>query len=99
MRDSLRVQEVGLRGHGVCFRGMDGQPDAVDLLGAAPPHLVPELVVEVASVKAGCPVAAYVLDVEGLFALRLAGDAERFPARIRTPVGVGPEVIPEALPR
>src|SRR5437763_505689 len=78
---------------------MDGQPDAVDLLGATPPHLVPERVVEVASIKAGCPVAAYVLDVEGLFALRLAGDAERFPARIRTPVGVGPEVIPEALPR
>jgi serine phosphatase RsbU (regulator of sigma subunit) len=39
------------------------------------------------------------LDLEGLFALRLAGDVERFPARIRTPVGVGPEVIPEALPR
>jgi serine phosphatase RsbU (regulator of sigma subunit) len=78
---------------------MDGQPDAVDLLGAAPPHLVPEVVVEVASMKAGCPVAAYVLDVEGLFALRLAGDEERFPARIRTPVGIGPEVIPEALPR
>lgn len=49
--------------------------------------------------KAGCPVAAYVLDLEGLFALRLAGNAEQFPARIRTPVGVGPEVIPEALPQ
>ncbi len=86
-------------GHGVCFVVMDGQPDAVDLLGAAAPHLVPQRVVEVASRKAGCPVAVYVLDVEGLFSLRLAGDAERFPARIRTPVGVGPEVIPEALPR
>ena len=94
----LRVEAV-VRGHGVCFVAMDGQPDAVDLLGAAAPHLVPERVVEVASIKAGCPVAAYVLDVEGLFAMRLAGDAERFPARIRTPVGVGPEVIPEALPR
>ena len=93
-RSSLRV-----RGHGVCFVVMDGQPDAVDLLGAAAPHLVPQRVVEVASRKAGCPVAVYVLDVEGLFSLRLAGDAERFPARIRTPVGVGPEVIPEALPR
>ena len=71
----------------------------MDLLGAAAPHLVPQRVVEVASAKAGCPVAAYVLDLEGLFALRLAGDMERFPARIRTPVGVGPEVVPEALPR
>jgi serine phosphatase RsbU (regulator of sigma subunit) len=78
---------------------MNGQPDAVDLLGATPPHLVPERLVEVASMTAGCPVAAYVLDVEGLFALRLAGDPDRFPARIRTPVGVGPEVIPEALAR
>jgi serine phosphatase RsbU (regulator of sigma subunit) len=78
---------------------MDGQPDAVDLLGAAAPYLVPQRLVEVASTIARCPVAAYVLDLEGLFALRLAGDPERFPARIRTPVGVGPEVIPEALPR
>ncbi|MGN6167760.1 MAG: PP2C family protein-serine/threonine phosphatase [Solirubrobacteraceae bacterium] len=78
---------------------MEGQPDAVELLGATAPHLVPERVVEVASRTAGCPIAAYVLDVEGLFALRLAGDPKRFPARIRTPVGVGPEVIPEALPR
>jgi serine phosphatase RsbU (regulator of sigma subunit) len=81
------------------FLAMNGPPDAVDLLAAAAPHLVPERVVEIASMTAGCPIAAYVLDVEGLFALRLSGDAERFPARIRTPVGVGPEVIPEALPR
>jgi hypothetical protein len=73
---------------------MDGQLDAVDLLSATAPHLVPQRVVEVASTMAGCPVAAYVLNLEGLFALRLAGDVERFPARIRTPIGVGPEVIP-----
>lgn len=78
---------------------MVGQPDAGELLAASVPHLVPERVVEVASAQAGCPVAAYVLDVEGSFALRLAGDLERFPERIRAPVGVGPEVIPEALPQ
>jgi Stage II sporulation protein E (SpoIIE) len=76
-----------------------GYPDAPDLLGASFPHLVPERVVEVASAQAGCPVAAYVLDVDGSCALRLAGDVERFPERIRAPVGVGPEVIPEALPQ
>ena len=75
------------------------EPDAVDLLGKALPHLVPERVVEVASEQAGCPIAVYVLDVEGLFALRLAGDAHRFPERFRAPVGVGPELIPEALPQ
>jgi Stage II sporulation protein E (SpoIIE) len=77
---------------------ISGQPDAGALLGASLPHLVPERVVEVASAQAGCPVAAYVLDVEGSFALRLAGDVEQFPERIRAPVGVGPEIIPEALP-
>ena len=78
---------------------VSGGPDAGELLGASLPHLVPERVVEVASTRAGCPVAAYVLDVEGSFALRLAGDAERFPERIRAPVGVGPEIVPEALPQ
>jgi serine phosphatase RsbU (regulator of sigma subunit) len=77
---------------------MSGQPDAGELLVASSPHLVPERVVEVASAQAGCPVAAYVLDVDGSCALRLAGDVERFPERIRAPVGVGPEIIPEALP-
>ena len=79
--------------------GMSGQTDAGELLRASFPHLVPERVVEVASAQAGCPVGAYVLDVEGYFALRLAGDVERFPEQIRAPVGVGPEVIPEALPQ
>ena len=77
----------------------NGQPDAGDLLGASVPHLVPERVVEVASAQARCPVAVYVLDVDGSCALRVAGDVERFPERILAPVGVGPEVIPEALPR
>ncbi len=78
---------------------MSAQPDAGELLGASSPHLVPERVVEIASTRAGCPVAAYVLDVDGSCALRLAGDVERFPGRIRAPVGVGPEIIPGALPR
>ena len=78
---------------------VSGGPDAGEVLGASLPHLVPERVVEVASTRAGCPVAAYGLDVEGSFALRLAGDVDRFPERIRAPVGVGPEIIPEALPQ
>jgi hypothetical protein len=76
---------------------VSGEPEAGELLGASLPHLVPELVVEVASAQAGCPVAAYVLDLDGSLALRLAGDVERFPERIRAPVGVGPEIIPEAM--
>src|SRR5436305_1473143 len=78
---------------------MSDKPDAGELLGAALPHLVPERVVQVASAQAGYPVALYVLDVDGSCALRLAGNKERFPERIRAPVGVGPELIPDALPR
>jgi serine phosphatase RsbU (regulator of sigma subunit) len=78
---------------------VSGEIDAGELLGASLPHLVPERVVELASAQAGCPVAAYVLDLEGSFALRLAGDVERFPRQIRAAVGVGPEIIPEALPQ
>ena len=76
---------------------VSGEPEAGELLGVSLPHLVPELVVEVASAQAGCPVAAYVLDLDGSLALRLAGDVERFPERIGAPVGVGPEIIPEAM--
>jgi serine phosphatase RsbU (regulator of sigma subunit) len=75
------------------------QPDAAELLGATLPHLLPERIVEVASAWADCPVAAYVLDVDGSCALRLAGDVDRFPERILAPVGVGPEIVPEALPQ
>jgi hypothetical protein len=74
-------------------------PDAVEQLNETVPHQVPARIAELAAARAGCPVAVYVLDVEGLFALRLAGDAEAFPARIRAPVGIGPELIPEALPQ
>ncbi len=75
------------------------RPDAMELLDKAVPHRVPEQIAELASTRAGCPVGVYVLDVEGMFALRLAGDTEAFPVRIRAPVGIGPEVIPEALPQ
>jgi hypothetical protein len=78
---------------------VSGQLEAGELLGASLPHLVPERVVEAASALTGCPVAAYVLDLDGSFALRLAGDVERFPERIRAPVGVGPEIIAEVMPQ
>lgn len=75
------------------------QSDVRHLLDATLPYLLPQRVVEIASARAGCPVAAYVLDVDGSCALRLAGDGDQFPERIRAPVGVGPEIIPEALPQ
>ena len=76
----------------------NGQPDARELLGATLPHRLPERIADVASAQARCPVGVYVMDLDGSCALRLAGDGERFPDRIRAPVGVGPEIIPEAMP-
>jgi serine phosphatase RsbU (regulator of sigma subunit) len=74
-------------------------PDLMALFNGTVPHLVPLQIAVEASKRAGCPVAVYVLDVEGLFALRMAGEADVFPARIRAPIGVGPELIPETLPQ
>src|SRR5690348_2872896 len=78
---------------------MTGRPGAAELLSASVPHLVPERIVEIASARAGCPVALYALDVDGSCALRLVGEVQWFPERIRAPVGVGPELIPEAVPQ
>src|SRR5437763_16277866 len=77
---------------------MPGKPGAAELLRASVPHLVPEQIVAIASAQAGCPVAVYVLDVDGSCALRLAGEVERAPERIGAPAGVGPELHPQARP-
>lgn len=76
---------------------MQAEPNALDLLAIRVPHASPQMVVEIASRLAGCPVAAYVIDLDGSGVIRLAGDEERFPPRIDVPLGVGPELPVEAL--
>ena len=77
---------------------MRADPDATDMLALRVPHSSPQQVVDIASRLAGCPVAAYIVDLDGSCAIRLAGDEERFPSRINAPLGVGPELPLESLP-
>jgi serine phosphatase RsbU (regulator of sigma subunit) len=72
--------------------------EIADLLAETAPHAVPQRVVAEASRLAECPVAAYVIDLDGSCVIRLAGEAGEFPDHISAPLGVGPEMPIESLP-
>jgi hypothetical protein len=79
--------------------GADARPvlDIVRVLDEVPPPLLPEqLVAEAMRIVHG-PVALYVVDVDGSRLLRLAG-TEEFPARLRAPLALGPELAEDGLP-
>jgi serine phosphatase RsbU (regulator of sigma subunit) len=73
------------------------EADAADLLALRVSHSSPQMVVDIASRLAGCLVGAYVVDLDGSCAIRLAGDEEQFPPRINAPLGIGPELPIESL--
>src|SRR3954447_21721595 len=62
------------------------------------PVALPGRIAAAAGEVAGCRVAVYVIDIDGSCLMRLVGDDDVFPARIRAPVGVGPEIALETLP-
>lgn len=64
----------------------------------APPHELPERIVEAAARLAGAPAAIYVVDVDGSALRLLAGDPGRFPDEIAAALGIGPEIPPESIP-
>ena len=68
------------------------------ILDEVPPHLVPDQLVAEARRVAGVAVALYVVDIDGSHLLRLAG-SEEFPDRLEDPPALGPEIVPEGLPR
>src|SRR5947209_13272342 len=68
------------------------------ILEEVPPHLVPDQLVAEARRAGGVPVALYVVDIDGSHLLRLAG-SEEFPDRLDAPPALGPEIVPEGLPR
>jgi AcrR family transcriptional regulator len=79
--------------------GADARPvlDLMRVLDEVPPPLLPEqLVAEATRIVCG-PVALYVVDVDGSRLLRLAG-TEEFPARLRAPLALGPELAEDGLP-
>jgi AcrR family transcriptional regulator len=73
--------------------------DVADVLNKVPPHLLGEQIVAEARRLVGVSsVALYLVDIDGSLLLRLAG-SEEFPAELDAPLGVGPEVPREGLPR
>lgn len=74
-----------------------GEYDTPDLLADGMVHRLPARIAELAAEVAGCQIGVYVLDLDGSYALRLAGDERQFPDRIPARVGIGPEIIPEAF--
>jgi serine phosphatase RsbU (regulator of sigma subunit) len=73
------------------------QIEGLDLLRESPVAL-PGRIAVAAGREAGCRVGVYVIDIDGSCLIRLAGDDDAFPERIKAPVGVGPEIALERLP-
>jgi len=71
--------------------------EALHVLDEVPPHLVPDQLVAEARRTAGVEVALYVVDVDGLGLVRLAGE-DGLPDRLDLPLGLGQEIAPDSLP-
>ncbi len=69
---------------------VDQLPTAVDLL-ELPIDTLPERIVEIAEALAGCAVGIYVVDLEGVALLRLAGRST-MPEELPIPQMAGPEI-------
>lgn len=70
--------------------------EVTHILDEVPPHLIADQLVAEARRAAGAAVALYVVDIDGSALVRLAG-SDDFPARLRTPPALGPEIVPEGL--
>jgi serine phosphatase RsbU (regulator of sigma subunit) len=79
--------------------GRDRLPlEVTHVLDEVPPHLLPDQLVAEARRAGGVPVALYVVDIDGSQLVRLAG-TEDFPGHLDAPPALGPEIVPEGLPR
>jgi serine phosphatase RsbU (regulator of sigma subunit) len=72
--------------------------EVTHVLDEVPPHLIPDQLVAEARRAGGVPVALYVVDIDGSQLVRLAG-TEDFPDTLEAPPALGPEIVPEGLPR
>lgn len=96
VRGRARIGQIGSR----VREPVRAESDASDLLALRVSHSSsPQMVVEISSRLAGCLVGAYVVDLDGSCAIRLAGDEEQFPPHINAPLGVGPELPVASLSR
>src|SRR4051794_24762456 len=71
--------------------------EVTHVLDEVPPHLIADQLVAEARRAAGVAVALYVVDIAGSQLVRLAG-SDDFPARLKAPPALGPEIVPEGLP-
>jgi serine phosphatase RsbU (regulator of sigma subunit) len=80
--------------------GRDGRLplEVTHVLDEVPPHLIADQLVAEARRAAGVPVALYVVDIDGSQLVRLAG-TDDFPGTLEAPPALGPEIVPEGLPR
>jgi AcrR family transcriptional regulator len=97
-RPSHVVSPLGYQPPGQLGRAAPLPLEVTHVLDEVPPHLVPDQLVAEARRAGGVPVALYVVDIDGSFLIRLAG-SEDFPAEIEAPPALGPEIVPEGLPR
>jgi serine phosphatase RsbU (regulator of sigma subunit) len=72
--------------------------EVTHVLDEVPPHLIADQLVAEARRAGGVPVALYVVDIDGSQLVRLAG-TEDFPDELEAPPALGPEIVPEGLPR
>ena len=87
-----------LRPPGELARATPTPLSVADVLNKVPPHLLGEQIVAEAQRIAGVSSAAlYVVDLEGVQLLRLAGP-ESYPSRLPVPLAVGTEIPREGLP-
>jgi hypothetical protein len=101
MRHSREDALIGARdGTADLQESNDRGPDmfgVVGLLNRVPPHLVGDQVVAEARRLGVSSVALYVVDIDGSRLLRFAG-SEEFPAELRAPLAVGPELPRDGIP-
>jgi hypothetical protein len=95
--DQTRFERAHLRPAGELAAAATPLLDVLRVLDEIPPPLLPDQLVAEATRLAGGPCALYMLDVDGSHLLRLAG-REDFPARLKAPLALGPELAEDGLP-
>ena len=92
-----RAELSYLRPPGELARASPVPLDVARALDEVPAPLLPEQIIAEAMRLVGVPVALYVVDIDGSHLLRLAG-GEHFPARLRAPLALGPELAEDGIP-
>jgi serine phosphatase RsbU (regulator of sigma subunit) len=93
---SERVAPLPFQPPGLLGRAQPLALEVTHILEEVPPHLVPDQLVAEARRAAGVPVALYVIEIDGLRLIRLAG-SEDFPRELDAPPALGPEIVPDGL--